>query len=193
MARAAELLEAALRAIRLHGVGTSIEQVASEAGITRPVIYRYFGDAAGLYRAVADWFAEELMARSADATRGIREGQALVRAQVDAYLGFLESEPNVYRFLTRQVPERAADVEDPVAGFVQHLGGLIADFIAAGTVPTASAQVAGRAFVGAIHTVSEWWLEDRELSRAELTDELVRVLWDGMRAAVAAPTATGRS
>lgn len=193
LARTAELLEAALQAIRAHGAETSIEQVASQAGITRPVIYRHFGNASGLYSAVADWFSTELVARSSVATHGVRQGRALVAAQVDAYLSFLQDEPNLYRFLTENVPHRGAGDADPVAGFVQHLGARIAGFIGSGPASASSAAVAGRAFVGAIHTVSEWWLEDGALSREELSEELVRILWTGLRSVVAVSMAEDRS
>lgn len=183
-ARSEELLDAAIRAIRLDGAGTSIERVAAEAGITRPVIYRHFGAAAGLYQAVAERYADDLLAHAGAATAGVRGGRALVRAQVDGYLAFLEAEPNLYRFLTRQVPAGAHGEGNVVSGFVQQLGGMIAGFLESTGVAPMRAAVAGRSFVGAIHFTSEWWLEDPQLSRSELTDELVAMLWDGMDAVV---------
>lgn len=187
-ARSAELLEAALRAIRADGAGTSIERIAAEAGITRPVIYRHFGDAGGLYQAVATRFADDLLARSAEATAGVRAGRTLVAAQVDGYLRFLEVEPNLYRFLTRQVPMEQSGGSNVVTGFIQQLGGMIAAFLEESGLPAARAAVVGRSFVGAVHVTSEWWLEDRELTRAELVEELTTMVWDGMGSAVAAGT-----
>lgn len=181
-----------MRAIRAEGAGTTIERIAAEAGITRPVIYRHFGDAAGLYQAVAERFADDLLARSAEATAGVRGGRALAHAQVDGYLAFLEAEPNLYRFLTRQVPVSDKGEGNVVSGFIQQLGGMIAGFLEASGVPAARAAVAARSFVGALHVTSEWWLEDPTLTRAAVTDELVAMVWDGMASVVTSAGAVAR-
>jgi AcrR family transcriptional regulator len=46
--RRAELLEAALRVIRRGEGRVAMEDIAVEAGISRPILYRHFGDATGL-------------------------------------------------------------------------------------------------------------------------------------------------
>src|ERR671930_593638 len=54
MARRLELLEAAFEVIRREGPTASMDEIAAQAGITKPIVYRYFGDRAGLYQAVAE-------------------------------------------------------------------------------------------------------------------------------------------
>ena len=51
--RRRELVEHALRAIRQFGPGVGMDEIAAQAGTSKTVIYRHFGDRAGLYRAVA--------------------------------------------------------------------------------------------------------------------------------------------
>jgi AcrR family transcriptional regulator len=50
--RKRELIEHALRAIRKHGAAVGMEEIAAQAGTSKTVIYRHFGDRAGLYAAV---------------------------------------------------------------------------------------------------------------------------------------------
>ena len=42
--RRAELVLAAVRAIDQHGPDAGIADIAAEAGVSRPVLYRYFAD-----------------------------------------------------------------------------------------------------------------------------------------------------
>ncbi|HEU4481075.1 MAG TPA: helix-turn-helix domain-containing protein, partial [Actinomycetota bacterium] len=51
--RRIELLEAADRALRREGPLVSMNAIAAEAGVTKPILYRHFGDKGGLYQAIA--------------------------------------------------------------------------------------------------------------------------------------------
>src|SRR6266508_4509657 len=50
MARRLELLEAAIEVIRREGPTASMDEIAAQAGITKPIVYRYFGDRAGVHQ-----------------------------------------------------------------------------------------------------------------------------------------------
>src|SRR6478735_7754235 len=59
--RRAELVEAAVAAIDEHGPGANIAQIAASAGVSKPVLYRYFSDKDDLYRAVGAWGAQQVL------------------------------------------------------------------------------------------------------------------------------------
>lgn len=189
--RTAELLDAALRVIRREGATTSMGQIAVEAGITRPILYRHFGDVGGLYQAVADRFTGELFARAQSAVTVAPSGRDLIHSQVDHYLAYLEAEPNLYRFLTHQIPLERDDAREAIAGFVQQLAAAVADFLRGQGMPGTAADVTGRFFVGAIHTASDWWLTEPRISRADLAERLTDLLWDGIHAATTPPATAG--
>ena len=57
--RERQLLDIAEKLFTLHGYeGTSIEDVARAAGVTRPVVYEHHGDKDGLYIAKPEFFAD---------------------------------------------------------------------------------------------------------------------------------------
>lgn len=177
--RRQELLDAALRVIRASGPPVSMDAIANEAGITRPVLYRFFGDVGGVYEAVAEHFANGLLAHIAAAGLDKLSGAELVRGQIDVYLAYIESEPNLYRFLTRQFPAEQADGQAAVAGFVGTLASQVADFLRDAGLSAITADIAGRAFVGALQTTGEWWLDHPTIARRELADRLSEFLWSG--------------
>src|SRR5436853_6569415 len=98
-ARRSELLDAASAAIRRDGAGVSMEALAAEAGVTKPILYKHFGDRDGLVAALAERFGGDLVAElEANLARDLPPEQ-LLRSTVDAYLAFIERDPHVYRFL----------------------------------------------------------------------------------------------
>src|SRR4029450_4106818 len=69
-----------------------------------PTLSRHFAAATGLYAAVADHFCRPLLARLRRGTRDLPPGHGLLHHQILSYLTFIDEDPNVYRFLNRQVP-----------------------------------------------------------------------------------------
>src|ERR687895_267285 len=55
-----ELLDVADRVVQARGTNVSMDELASEAGITKPVLYRHFGDKDGLYEALTRRYIDEL-------------------------------------------------------------------------------------------------------------------------------------
>ena len=60
-ARREALLDAADRIVRRDGPVASMATIAAEAGITKPILYRHFGDKSGLYAALADRYTGRLL------------------------------------------------------------------------------------------------------------------------------------
>src|SRR3954447_25713758 len=97
--RRRELLEAAERVVLRDGPAASMNAIAAEAGITKPILYRHFGDKAGLYVALADRHIETLMERLREALTRPVSRRARTEAAIDAWLGLVEGNPALYRFL----------------------------------------------------------------------------------------------
>ena len=90
-----------------------MDEIASEAGITKPVLYRHFGDKDGLYQALTERYVDELKVALTPATRADKPRDRLAAA-IDAYLSYVEREPARYRFLLHasEQPRTAAIVAD---------------------------------------------------------------------------------
>ena len=55
-----KILDSALRQFAERGfAGASVQQIADDAQVTKPVLYYHFGNKAGLFRALIDWAHEE--------------------------------------------------------------------------------------------------------------------------------------
>jgi AcrR family transcriptional regulator len=99
--RRREFVDAALRVLQTQGPELLMDAVAAEAGVTKPVLYRYFGDKAALVQALGERGSEFLLARLLPAINSDNPAQARVRDAVNAYFAVIDEHPNLYLLLLR--------------------------------------------------------------------------------------------
>jgi AcrR family transcriptional regulator len=177
------LLEAADRVVQRDGPDASMNVIAAEAGITKPILYRHFGDKGGLYSALAARHIDDLLTRlrTALVTRGGLE--ARTRATVDAYLAAIEERPQVYRFLVRRAAVEEPGVRGEVEGFVRRFGDELATGIrsepALGDVDPLRALVWAHGIAGMVQAAGDWWLDHLDVPRQAVVSELTELLVSG--------------
>jgi len=183
--RRATMVQAAMGAVRAHGPGVSVAQIAAAAGITKPVLYRHFVDRADLQRAVGQEAAALLLARLAPTLAAVGDSRAAVRAIVDAFLGGIEDEPDLWRFVVHHPAERSAGaeiVDDARAEIAAMLTEVLARQLRAAGRAVEGAAVWAQGLVGMVQSAGDWWLERRPMSRTALTDHLTAIIWGGLSA-----------
>jgi len=188
------MVVAAVEAVRQHGAGVSVAEIASRAGITKPVLYRYFDDRADLQRAVGRHAVEMLMERMIPAMSAELEPRAQVAAVVDAFLAGIEDEPQLWRFVVRNptggTAEREAGaeiVDDAREQIARLLAVLIGERLRAAGRDSGGAEVWAHGLVGMVQSAGDWWLERRTMSRATVTGYLTGLIWGGMSATLDPP------
>jgi AcrR family transcriptional regulator len=177
------MVQAAMSAVRTHGPGVSVAEIAAAAGITKPVLYRHFTDRSDLQRAVGREAAATLMARIAPALQVDGDPREVIRAVVDAFLGGIEDEPELWRFVVHHPIERtpgAEIVDDARAEIARLLTALLEHRLAAAGREAGGAQVWAQGLVGMVQSAGDWWLERRTMSRATLTGYLTSIIWGGL-------------
>jgi AcrR family transcriptional regulator len=192
--RRRELLEAADRVVLRDGPKASMNAIAAEAGITKPILYRHFGDKGGLYRALAKRHTDALLSALRAALDAPAERRERVEATLDTYLAAIEARPQVYRFLMH--PAEDAPTPESEQGFDvgrhsapllrrmgEDLGVVIAERVDLGPGSETLARVWGHGIVGMMHAAGDWWLGERPCSRAELVRGLADLLWGRLAAA----------
>lgn len=182
-ARRAELLELALEVIRERGPSTSMEHVAARAGVSRPIIYRHFGDRDGLAAAVADGFAAALRAELQQALASPLPPRDVLVAAVDTFVAFLERDPEVYRFLLRgPASRRPGDVSSFLQHVSQDVAMVLGEQLRASGLDSGAAEPWAYGIVGMVHAAGDWWIDRRPMPRARLVEYVTSLLWSGMSA-----------
>lgn len=170
--------------------------LAAGAGITKPILYRHFGDKQGLLAAWAERQALELGERITGELARERNPRSRIHATIATYLSALEEDPLGYWFVTR----RAVTADDPSGGPVVDVAETIVAAVAevlqeelrragAGPDAVASASTWARALVGMVQQVGDHWLQHRDVAREQLTGQLTDLVWLGFRGMADEPVA----
>ena len=197
LARRAELVEATLRAVRHHGASVGMDDIAAEAGTSKSVLYRHFGDKAGLYLAVVE-SVDRLIARDLDRALTtvaaddqpdalIAHPEQVIEAAVDSYLTLVEKDPEVYRFVvTHPLLDRPMG-DDPLTGLTSRIGDQLAALITAALAASgreaAAAGALAHGVVGLVRAAADHWLTAAApLPRHDLTRQLSALIAGGLTA-----------
>jgi len=183
--RRAELVDAAIRAIRRHGAALGMEEIAAEAGTSKAGIYRHFTDKEDLSVAVGSRIAADLVADITAALGAEDHPRRALAGAIDAYLSVIESDPEPYRFIVHRPLADRPDTADPMADYTAivaaHAGRLIGDGLLGAGLDAAPAELWGHALVGYVRAAGEWWLDHPTISRPALTEYLTALVWSGFR------------
>jgi AcrR family transcriptional regulator len=180
-ARREELLDAADRIVQRDGPAVSMASIAAEAGITKPILYRHFGDKEGLYRSLAARHTERLLHVLQDALAAGGTARERVERTIDAYLATIEAEPQVYRFLVHSAEfPAAAQAHGQVQTFLRRFSELLALGVASELglpARSARAETWARGIVGMVQSAGDWWLLEGSPERDAVVRELTDLLW----------------
>lgn len=183
--RRQELIDAAITAISRHGAAVGMDEIASVAATSKPVIYRYFADKTELYRAVSQRVVGDVLSTLVQIMATDPSPRELIHAGIDAYLGLLEANPELYRFvLQHPLVAGSTTGEADVVDFSTVVAELLTQQLGAqlrgsGLEP-ALAHPWGEAIIGFISAASLWWIDHRDaMTGSQLADYLSALLWGG--------------
>lgn len=192
--------------MRRHGAAVGMDEIAAEASTSKTVLYRHFGDRAGLYLAVVESVdrlivgdLEQALGSAADAAPWGRDDERattspllsdpdlVVEAAIDAYLALVEKDPEVYRFVVMHPLLDRPMGDDPVSGLTRRIGDQLAGLLAAGLTeagrPSAAAGALAHGVVGLVRAAADHWITTPDpLPRKELTRELAVLIGGGLAA-----------
>lgn len=175
------LLDDAIAAIRIRGSGVSVENIAAQAGVSKPVFYAEFGDKAGLADALALERAQQ-MERSLIA--GLAAGEPLdttaaVQLGASALIGLVVDDPEVYGFIQRSM--RASDrgvLDNPLVRILHDRVEMLISLLAP-DADKAMVSVVTDGMFGFIFAMVESWQVAQEPSQEEVVRVIVRLVQQG--------------
>ena len=180
------LLRSATDAIRRLGPEVSMDSMAAEAGITKPILYRYFGDREGLMTAVAGYFADELVGRLERIVDSSEPPGERIRKAIDAYVEFIEADPALYGFFAHHAsiggPAMRSIVDRVAATLARSLG----EALRTSGVDSAPAETWASGLVGMVHMAGAQWVGHPTIPRHRLIEYLTDLTRFGVEGPLAA-------
>ncbi len=162
--------------------GTTVEEIAASAEVSKPVIYEHFGGKEGLYAVVVDRELQKLLAAITEALSASLHSRALLERAALALLDYIESSTDGFRILVRDSPPGQstgsfASLISDVASQVEHI--LAAEFKRQGLDPK-TAPLYAQMLVGMVAMPGGWWLDSRRFKKQDVAAHLVNLAWNGL-------------
>jgi AcrR family transcriptional regulator len=181
--RREQLLDVGRRSFAEKGFdGTSIEEVASRAGVSKPIVYEHFGGKEGLYAVVVDREMQELLDRITNSLSSSGSPRYLLEQAALAFLSYVEDNNEGFRILVRDSPVASgagtlSSLLGDIASQVEHL--LAREFKAHG-LDTKLASMYSQMLVGMVALTGQWWLEVRKPKREVVAAHVANFAWNGL-------------
>jgi AcrR family transcriptional regulator len=165
----------------------TMDDVAAEAGITKPLLYNYFGNKEGLYLACMAPAGDALVAAVVDAVAATSSAAAALEAGLRAFFGYLATDRAAWRVLFDETLPAGGEVARRVGEHRERLaelvGAILLDQLPRGRRARASTEVQAlsSAVLGAAEALGRWWLRTDATSADAAAQMLIDILGPGLR------------
>jgi AcrR family transcriptional regulator len=176
--RERQMLEVAGRSFAARGFhAVSMDQIAKQAGISKPMLYHYFGSKEGLYVAYVRQQGDALLAAMRDATEPDASPAERLWEGTLAFLRYVDEHRPGWALLYREAVSQGGPLAAEVAELRARIAAIVHRLLRSAGDPAASetSEMLAHAFVGAGESVANWWLEHPEEPREHVAKLLVRL------------------
>jgi AcrR family transcriptional regulator len=165
----------------------TMDEIAAAVGVTKPLLYNYFGNKERLYIACMERAGDSLIATVGEAIgESANPGDAL-RAGVRAFFGFLDTDRAAWTVLFDETLPHGGEVFDRVAAY----RGQILDLVSASLLAQlpddrrdkvkVEIEALSTALLGAAEALARWWLRTEAISAEDAAELLVSTVEPGLR------------
>ena len=169
----------------------TMDDVATEAGVTKPLLYAYFGNKERLYRACMERAGEAMLTTVVEAIRAAAGPTEALRDGLRAFFAFVDGDRDAWRVLFDENPPVGGELARSVADYRQRLVALVAETQLA-LVPehnreraATEVEALSHALLGASEALARWWLRTGAIPSADAAELLVATVEPGLQARAA--------
>jgi AcrR family transcriptional regulator len=166
----------------------TMEEIAAEVGVTKPLLYNYFGNKERLYIACMEQAGDSLIKTVGAAIAATGSPGDALGAGVRAFFGFLDSDQAAWAVLFDETLPVSGEVADRVASYRDQIVELVSQSLLA-QVPAGRRDAArveiealSAALLGAAEELARWWLRTEAISAGEAAELLISTVEPGIRA-----------
>jgi len=179
--RETQMLEVAGRVFAARGFHeASMDEIAEAAGISKQMLYNYFGSKEGLYFAYVNLAYRDIIAAIDEAVAGaVAAGSPpdqQLRAGVHAYYLYIGEHRDAFRVLFREMGDPGGELAQQRRRLSRRVEAAIDDILrATNSQPgqLGSSEALAEAFLGAARALADWWLDHSQVSVADLEGQLM--------------------
>ncbi|MDR0482281.1 MAG: TetR/AcrR family transcriptional regulator [Cellulomonadaceae bacterium] len=167
----------------------SVEEIAANAGVSKPVVYEHFGGKEGLYAVVVDRETQALLGVLIGSLNEGGHPKVIVERTALALLDYIDANVDGFRILVRDSPvAQATGTFSSLLGDVAtQVTSILEDAFEANGLDRANAPLYAPMLVGMIALTGQYWLDVRSPAKEVVAAHLVNLAWNGLRGMQAQP------
>lgn len=159
----------------------SMARIAARAGISKPLVYQYFGSKDRLYLACLHRVADDLLTRLEQAELAVDDSVASRIHPLRAVFEALEPQRDAWRLLY----DTSRPLDGPIATVAEAYQERVTDIAASGSArflaargirSDADASALTQVWMAVVAALVDWWLEHPEESAAAMVERCSRLL-----------------
>jgi AcrR family transcriptional regulator len=165
-----------------------MDEIAASVGVTKPLLYNYFGNKEQLYITCMERAGDSLTATVAEAVADSASPGDALGAGVRAFFSFLDSDRSAWAVLFDETLPRGGEVAERVADYRGAIVELVSGSMLA-QLPQEKRDAArieiealSTALLGAAEALARWWLRTEEIGANDAAELLISTIEPGLRA-----------
>ena len=181
--RRVQLLSAALEVFTAAGYhSAAMDEIADRANVSKPVLYQHFPSKLELYLAVLDLHIDSLVFAIQKAIAEHRSNADRVKATVEAYFGFIDSEGEAFRLLFESDMNLEPQVRERLNRMTYDCAAAVSAVISIDTgLAKEESMMLAVGLIGTVQTTARHWLDrDGKIDRARATELVMNLIWRGI-------------
>lgn len=162
---------------------TSMDEVAERVGVSKPMIYEYFGSKEGLLVACIRAARTELLAVTMASVEGVGSAEEALRRGLTAFFEFTDSHRRSWQLLQNEAavagPAAVAEIEAVRQQQTAVNTTLFASFLP--DQPAAELEAYAEIVVGACERLALWYVQREGVSAGDAAELVMKLVWYGLR------------
>lgn len=171
-----------------RGYGSvTMDEVAAAVGVTKPLLYNYFGNKERLYLACLERAGDALVATVVSAVDRAGEPGDALRLGLHAFFDFVDTDRATWKVLFDETLPRGGEIAARVGEYRTRITDLVAgsllEQMPADRRDRARIEVEAlsTALLGAAESLARWWLRTEAVSASAAADLLIATVEPGLR------------
>lgn len=193
-ARRAQLIDVGRAVFARRGYeAASVEEIAEQAKVSKPIVYEHFHGKEGLYAVVVDREMEYVVRRIADAISSGPPRERMERAAL-AFLTYVKDHPDGFAVLAHNAPVESArgGMSSLLNDVAERVGDVFSAALKDAGYDPRNAPIYAHALIGMVTYVGQWWTEVRRPDVEEVAKHIAALAWMGLRHLPKRPTLSTR-
>ncbi len=165
----------------------TMDDVAAAVGVTKPLLYNYFGNKEQLYLAVLERAGDALLDTVVEAVGETSNPAEALSLGLHAFFDFVDQDRAAWAVLFDETLPAGGEIAERVAGYRARLSDLIATSLLA-QLPERSRERArtevealSTAVMGAAEALVRWWLRTGAMPATDAAELLIQTIEPGLR------------